>query len=187
MHLNIMRPLAVFIALASLHALAQRDRDRADRWFPDPTERRVPVLKTNVIGWSFDGQGYELRCDDLMFGCGQPLLRSRVGAVSGRAMLLHRESGLPWQGVTVEALAELRTGAVKGAAHVVIRAEDAAGHAIAEAKSPAMEGTTSFQRHRVTLQVPPDTERLSVGFELEGTGAVFLREFQFDNTELVSH
>lgn len=179
-------PLVIpLVVLGSADALAQRSRRFDGPWFPDPTQKRLPILHTNVHGWALEGSGYEFKCDGAVFGCALPVLRSKLAAQPGTGALVHHEGAAPWRGVTVEAQGELQAGRVRGQAVLIIRALDGAGNTIAVASSPPMTGTTPFVRHRISLEVPAQAERLTVGVELTGTGAVFVRELQFDDAELL--
>ena len=186
-----MRLLQAIIVVSSFAAFAQdhhvrNHNETAFPWLPEPSQRQGPVLKTNILGWTLEGAGYEFKCDDLLFGCGIPVFRSRTLARPEKGSFIHREWAVPWRGAVVEVRGEIRAGMVSGAAALVIRAEDASGHTLALAESPPLKGTTSFQSLEVKLLVPADAERLSVGFELTGTGALFIRGVEFDDAELLA-
>lgn len=174
--------------LGSTEALAQRSNSGLrsfPRYVSNPMLRPL-TLNTNLVGWSIEGQGYELRCDEIVPSCAAALFRSRPLATSPQGALVHREWAAPWRGATVEAKAEARPGGVSGQATLFIRAEDAQGRTLATSHGPPMSSTTPFQHQRVSLVVPPEAERLTIGFEILGTGAVFVRQIVFDDAELLA-
>ncbi|MFZ5443404.1 MAG: hypothetical protein ACOZQL_25580 [Myxococcota bacterium] len=133
-------------------------------------------MKTNVPGWSLVGEGYQLRCDEVSTNCGVMILRSEAWTQTKAGALVHGEDAKPWRGRRFDFSTELRAGAVSQRAHVVLVAQDAQGKTLALAKSAVLEGTTSFSRHEVSLDVPENAEKLVVGIELIGSGAVFVRD-----------
>ena len=147
---------------------------------------RGPQIATEVHGWTFSGAGYELTAD--------PEARSQVALIRslplrarpGPAALLHREPAAPWRGVKVVLRAELRAGMVDGAATLVLRAEDAAGTVLAAAPVTPIQGTTLFGWQRAELLVPEGAERVVLGVQLQGGGAIFLRELHVDDAELLA-
>jgi hypothetical protein len=145
---------------------------------------RRPAVKSELLGWTLEGQGYEFRCDPLTDDCASALLRSRnLVKTAPSGLLLHREAGAPWRGVKVALRAELRAGAIKDRAALVLRAEDAQGNVLASSSPAPLTGTGSFRWHRAELLVPENAERLVVGVQLTGAGAVFVRELHLDDVE----
>lgn len=152
----------------------------------DRSARLAAAVRTGVIGWSFEGEGYELACDEVATNCGVMLMRSRAWRQGTMGTFLHRESALPWRGSRVELRAEVRTGEVKQHAVLLVSAQDEQGRVLSTARSEPLTGTSSFAWRSVALDVPAGAERLVVGFELVGRGALFLREIQFDDAQLLS-
>jgi hypothetical protein len=73
-----------------------------------------------------------------------------------------------------------RAGRLEGAARLVVRAEGLNGEPLLSATSAPLHGTTLFGWESVELQVPATAERLVFGIEVEGSGALLLRELRFD-------
>jgi|APLak6261675434_1056106.scaffolds.fasta_scaffold01073_7 hypothetical protein len=145
----------------------------------------VGALRTDLQGWGVVGRDYEVSCDRVSTSCGVALLRSKGWSRgdSGGA-LLHSESALPWRGVKISLRGELRAGAVAQRASLVVLVYGADGKVLTSARSEPLTGTTSYGWQRVTLIVPDGAEKLSVGVELVGVGAVFVREVSFDEADV---
>lgn len=138
--------------------------------------RLVRAVKTNLAGWALVGEGYQLRCDEGTSDCGVMILRSQPWAQPRAGALVHEEQVQQWQGKRFDFSAELRAGGVTGRAQVVLVAQDREGNVMAVTKSAALQGTTSFERQSVSLDVPAEAARLLVGVELVGAGAIFVKD-----------
>lgn len=147
---------------------------------------RQPMVDSEVLGWTFAGDGYELTAD--------PLARYKVALIRSApwrspgepATLLHREAAGPWRGLKVVLRAELRAGMISGAASLVLRAEDAEGKVLASAPVTPLSGTTTFGWQRAELTVPADAERVVLGVELRGAGGLYVRRLHLDDAELLA-
>jgi hypothetical protein len=195
-----MRTLLCCLVVSSLPALAQhtpREQvrpamhhyDRASALpviMGERAERIAASLRTDLLGWRVEGAGYELTCDHVSTNCGVAMLRSKAWHEPKAGALLHGESALPWRGTRVVLAADLRTGSVDDGASLVILALDAEGRTVGSARSERLRGTTTFGWREVSFEVPQQAERVLVGVELVGRGAVHVREVVFDDAELVA-
>jgi hypothetical protein len=145
-----------------------------------------PSVHSELFGWRLEGESYEFRCDELTENCEASILRSRaLSALTSPGQVVHRESAAPWRGVKVALRVQLRTGGADDAS-LVLRVEDASGRVLTSASAPAVKGTTLFAWHRAELVVPEEAERLVVGIQLKGGGAVFIRQLHLDDVELLA-
>jgi hypothetical protein len=135
-------------------------------------------LDSDVGNWQVEGSGIDVLCDELDPSCHTTLLRTRRAATAFR--LLHRESALPWRSQQVAFRVQWRAGGLEGTARLFVRVEGLNGEPLSSATSAPLRGTTLFAWEKVSLQVPAEAERLVFGLEVEGSGALLLRELRFD-------
>jgi hypothetical protein len=148
---------------------------------------RRPAIRTELWGWSLSGDGYEVRADDLALGYQVALLRSRAFTTSpGSGVLLHREGAAPWRGLQLVVRAEFRTGMVDGGATLFARTEDDGGRVLSTASSRPVSGTGTYRWEQVELLVPEGARDVVLGVELQGRGAVYVRELHVDDAELLA-
>jgi hypothetical protein len=151
-----------------------------------PTVEAPPFI-TDVAPWTLVGEGYELKSDELATGYRATLLRSGgPGRAGPSGALLHRESAIPWRGVTVVLRANLRAGMVTGGARLVLSTEDASGKVLASSTSGPLSGTTLYRWERVEVLVSEAAARLVAKVELEGSGSLYVRELRLDDAELLA-
>jgi hypothetical protein len=192
-----MRLTLITVVLLSTAALA--DHAERDQWtFPfissvmppgagAPPQVRRPEIRTEVRGWTISGEGYEVRADDLAQGYQVAMLRSRPwGTTAAPGVLLHREGAAPWRGVRLVVRAELRTGMVDGGASLFLRTEDATGQVLTTATSRPVSGTGTYRWEQVELLVPEGAQDVVLGVQLQGHGAVYVRELHVDDAELLA-
>jgi hypothetical protein len=152
-----------------------------------PPRVRQPQIRTELRGWSVSGEGYEVRADDFALGYQVAMLRSRpLGTGAAPGVLLHREGAAPWRGVRLVVRAELRTGMVDGAATIFVRTEDGKGQVLTTASSRPVSGTGTYRWEQVELLIPEGAEDVVLGVELQGHGAVYVRELHIDDAELLA-
>lgn len=188
-----MRTILAFLTLWAGSALAQLSEGPPSRYVehssvvPSVSNTRASKLaasmKTQVQGWSLQGSGYELSCDEVSSNCGAMILRSSNFQESQRGALVHREPAVVWRGATVELRADMRVGSVGQKASLVILALDVNGEPIAVVRSKELKGTSAYGWQSVSLKVPDEADRLVVGFELVGRGAIYVKEAAFDDAE----
>lgn len=173
------------IAVLAVPCLAKDPRNCADfRHYQRPGEvsfnalaaRLARAVKSNLPDWRVVGAGYQVRCDEVASNCGAMVLRSVAWSRPKAGALVHDEPADAWRGKTLELSGELRVGAVGERAQLVAVAQDVNGAIVAIARGEPMKGTTMFERHVVSLEVPAEAVHVVVGVELISEGAVFVRE-----------
>lgn len=191
-----MRLLLLAIILLSVSAFAQQEKRTWRMAQPFANDQSLPgtprmqsgaknvKLKTFLDGWGVAGTdgAYELTCDVVSSNCGIAILRSTGATADSYGTLLHRESAVPWRGQHVRLRTELRGGRVDAWAGAWLRAEDKDGKLLAARtmRSAPVSGTTSFQWAVLDFEVPAEAVTLLMGIELQGTGAVFVREIELE-------
>ncbi len=149
-------------------------------------EPKPLAINGNLTGYVMTGtrvNAYELACDSgYMPGCDAIILRSRLWASApyGMVSVSHIEDAKPYLGKRIELSGDLRAGGLDGWAGMWVRVDTKAKKPVAfdNMQNRPIEGTTSYERHRVILDVPLNAERLYMGVMLHGPGAVFIRDLR---------
>jgi hypothetical protein len=197
------RALLCMALLLSLEAFAQRQAPSPAvqtrlppvqtglRSMADPLlSARVTELFPNSRMSEWRGTGsqphaYELVARQDASGCGARVLRSQAFASDplGTAVLWREAEVDAWRGKKLRLSVRMRAGAIEGWAGAWIRVDGkdpATPLAFDNMQDRPLKGTTGCEWTVLVLDVPPDAQRITLGFVLKGPGALWLSDFRVD-------
>jgi hypothetical protein len=138
-------------------------------------------------GWEFSTTapgGYSAEIDHTIFHTGKAsgCLQSS-GKVSDRnsAVLMQHVSALSYRRQRLRMTGYIRTSEVRGWAGMFMRVDPAHGPALEfdNMENRPIVGTTGWARYTIELNVPPESDRISFGALLAGSGRVWLDDVAF--------
>lgn len=190
------RAFACLMLVLSLETAAQKPAPNP------PVETRLQPMSDPSLPWlvaelfpnsrmsEWRGTGsqpgaYELVNRQDSAGCGSFVLRSRsLGGDALGTMVLWRDVEVnAWRGKRLRLSVQMRAGNVAGWAGAWIRVDGKEPRlplAFDNMQNRPLQGTTGCEWSVLVVDVPPEAERITLGFLLKGPGGLWLSDFRID-------
>jgi erythromycin esterase len=143
-------------------------------------------FEDSTSSWVFSSdrpQDYAVGADAAILhgGAASGTIRSTAGQAAGFAALLQTCAADRYRGQRLRMSAYVKTEGVSKGAGVLVRVDSASSVlAIRNMQDRPILGTTDWTRYDIVLDVPDDGSNIAFGAWIQGTGQVWLDDFQLE-------